>query len=131
MSNSKEPVVPSDLQSALEAEPLAPDAWANLTPLARRDFVGWIQGAKQAETRAKRIRIACENLVAGKRRPCCYAVVPMDLYKALGADPVAKAAWSRLGSDEKRDRVAWIEESAERAERKIRIAELCSKLKLG
>ena len=131
MSDSNEPVVPSDLESALEAEPMALAAWASLTPLARRDFVGWIQGAKQAETRARRIRIACENLAAGKRRPCCYAVVPMDLYKALGADAEAKAAWSRLGSDEKRDRVEWIEESSDRVERKIRIAELCATLTMG
>ena len=30
-------------------------------------------------------------LVSGKRRPCCYAIVPMNLYKALAANPKAKA----------------------------------------
>ena len=24
------------------------------------------------------------DLVKGKRRPCCFAVVPMDIYNALG-----------------------------------------------
>src|SRR5258708_5336688 len=82
--------VPTDLRKALVATPLAAAAWKGLTPIARRDFTSWIDSAKQPERRRRRIERACENLAAGKRRPCCYAVGPMDLYKALGAAPVGR-----------------------------------------
>src|SRR5437660_8216561 len=95
--------MPTDLRKALAAAPLAEAAWKALTPIARRDFTSWIDSAKQPETRRRRIERACENLAAGKRRPCCYAVVPMDLYKALGAAPMAKAQWSDLTPTERRD----------------------------
>ncbi len=123
--------MPADLRKALAAAPLARAAWEDLTPIARRDFVSWIESAKQAETRGRRIVRACENLAAGKRRPCCYAVVPMDLYKALGADPRAKARWSELASNDRRDVTDWIEEAKDRETRKRRIAEACEMLGAG
>jgi hypothetical protein len=35
-------------------------------------------------------------LAAGKRRPCCYSIVPLNLHKALVAAPKAKAQWHDL-----------------------------------
>ena len=67
-----EPRVPADLRKALAAAPRARELWSDLTPLARRDWIQWIVSAKQAETRARRIRSACSMLIAGKRRPCCF-----------------------------------------------------------
>lgn len=119
----KEAPPPPDLLEALQAEALALTAWESLTPVGRRDFIGWINEAKLPETRAKRIGRCCENLLKGKRRPCCYAVVPMDLYKALGEAPDAKARWSKLNSGQKRDFSEWIEDSADKAERKGRVAQ--------
>jgi hypothetical protein len=67
-----EPKVPADLRKALAAaSPKAREAWADITPMARRDYVHWIVSAKQAETRARRIDKACDMLAQGKRRPCC------------------------------------------------------------
>jgi uncharacterized protein YdeI (YjbR/CyaY-like superfamily) len=126
-----EPKVPADLSEALHAAPLAEAAWDDLTPLARRDFISWIDTAKQAETRSRRIQRCCENLVAGKRRPCCFAVVPMDFYRALGSDPGAKAKWDELTSTERRDLTDWIEEAKEREDRKRRVAEACAMLEAG
>ncbi len=120
--------LPEDLRTALAAAPVAEAAWQELTDIGRRDFTSWINEAKQAETRARRIQRACENLAKGKRRPCCYAVVPMDLYKALGADPAAKAQWSSLDANEKRDFSDWVEASDDKVARKARIAEACSML---
>ena len=68
-----EPTVPSDLQTALAtAEPKARAVWEDITPIARRDWIHWISSAKQAETRARRIKNACSMLAAGKRRACCF-----------------------------------------------------------
>lgn len=122
--------MPADLLNALASAPTAEAAWRDLTPIGRRDFISWISEAKQAETRKRRIERCCENLVKGKRRPCCYAVVPMDLYRALGDAPAAKAQWSDLTADEKRDISDWVEASEDKATRKGRIAEACAMLEL-
>ncbi|MFY9233643.1 MAG: YdeI/OmpD-associated family protein [Fimbriimonadaceae bacterium] len=131
VGEKKEARIPADLRVALAAAPLAEAAWNDLTPIGRRDFLSWINEAKQAETRSRRIKRACGNLAEGKRRPCCYAVVPMDLYKALGNTPAAKAQWSALTADEKRDFSDWVEASPDKAERKARIEEACALLAAG
>ena len=68
-----EPTVPADLRKALAAAaPKARALWSDITPIARRDWIHWITSAKQAETRARRIKNACSMLAAGKRRVCCF-----------------------------------------------------------
>lgn len=123
--------VPEDLRSALAANCAAEAAWHDLTAISRRDFISWINEAKQPQTRARRIERCCENLLKGKRRPCCYAVVPMDLYKALGERPEAKAKWSGLSADEKRDFSDWVESAEDKPTRKARVEESCALLVAG
>jgi hypothetical protein len=68
-----EPKAPADLRKALAAAPVRARAvWSDITPIARRDWIHWIISAKQAETRARRIKTACAMLAKGKRRPCCF-----------------------------------------------------------
>jgi uncharacterized protein YdeI (YjbR/CyaY-like superfamily) len=50
--------------------------WKDITPLARNEWICWITSAKKPETRERRMRIMTENLVAGKRRPCCWPGCP-------------------------------------------------------
>ena len=64
--------VPADLRAALAAAPGARAQWQAITPAARRDFIQWLGTARQAETRERRIRNACDMLAAGKRRICCF-----------------------------------------------------------
>jgi uncharacterized protein YdeI (YjbR/CyaY-like superfamily) len=64
--------LPDDLRGKLLAVPEALETWEDITPLARNEWICWIEDAKKQETREKRIRIAGENLAAGKRRPCCW-----------------------------------------------------------
>lgn len=72
-STEPEPSVPSDLGRALASAPAAArEAWSDITPAARRDFIHWIESAKKAETRDKRVATACDMLAKGKRRPCCF-----------------------------------------------------------
>jgi hypothetical protein len=67
-----EPRVPADLRKALAAAPKARALWSAITPIARRDWIQWIDSAKQPETRARRIYNGCAMLAAGKRRVCCF-----------------------------------------------------------
>jgi hypothetical protein len=64
--------MPADLRQALAAVPKARALWSAITPIARRDWIHWVTSARQAETRARRIRNACAMLAAGKRRVCCF-----------------------------------------------------------
>lgn len=68
--------IPPDLAEAILSEPDALATWEDITPLARNEWICWSTSAKKEETRAKRIRIAKENLSAGKRRPCCWPGCP-------------------------------------------------------
>jgi hypothetical protein len=64
--------VPMDLRKALAAAPMAQALWADITLIARRDWILWISSAKQPETRRRRIEKACAMLASGKRRVCCF-----------------------------------------------------------
>jgi bacteriocin resistance YdeI/OmpD-like protein/uncharacterized protein DUF1905 len=64
--------VPIDLRKALAAAPPAQNLWADITPIARREWILWISTAKQPETRRRRIEKACDMLSSGKRRVCCF-----------------------------------------------------------
>jgi hypothetical protein len=64
--------MPSDLREALRSNAIALDAWNDITPLARNEFICWVEDAKQDTTRARRIRRTQEELEAGQRRPCCW-----------------------------------------------------------
>lgn len=123
--------IPSDLQKALAGNAKAKAIWKDITPVARRDFVRWIESAKQPETRKRRVEVACDKLVSGKRRPCCYAVVPMNLYRNLSADPKAQAKWKSLTPMERRDLVAWIDAAKEPMARIQRIDKASALLAAG
>ncbi len=64
--------LPPDLREALTANVSALDAWLDITPLARNEFICWVEDAKQETTRERRIRRTSEQLEEGKRRPCCW-----------------------------------------------------------
>ena len=64
--------LPTDLRMALIANATALDAWQDITPLARNEFICWVEDAKQGTTRERRIRRTQEELEEGQRRPCCW-----------------------------------------------------------
>ncbi len=125
-----EPKAPTDLRKILST-PKVMALWKDLTPIARRDFIGWIESAKQAETRARRIKRVPDMLASGKRRPCCYAVVPMNFYKALGGTPNAKIQWSKLTPTERRDFVSWVNMAKDPEAHKQRVEKACLALAAG
>ena len=68
--------LPDDLKKALKVDSQALATWNDITPLARNEWICWVQSAKKIETRRKRLAWGCENLRAGKRRPCCWPGCP-------------------------------------------------------
>jgi uncharacterized protein YdeI (YjbR/CyaY-like superfamily) len=60
------------MRTALVANEVALDAWNDITPLARNEFICWVENAKQEATRERRIRRTHEELEDGQRRPCCW-----------------------------------------------------------
>lgn len=67
-----EPDIPADIQAALHAHPRAQVVWNDVTPMARWEWIRWINSTKEPATRARRIEVSCSKLMAGTRRPCCF-----------------------------------------------------------
>ena len=68
--------LPADVRAALKADAAALATWQAITPLARNEWICWIESAKKQETRRKRIDWGCASLRDGKRRPCCWPGCP-------------------------------------------------------
>ena len=68
--------LPSDVKTILSSKTSLLNVWEDITPLARNEWICWIASAKMDETRNRRIKIMSENLLKGKRRPCCWIGCP-------------------------------------------------------
>lgn len=123
--------MPPDLAKALNASLKAKELWSKLTPIAQRDFTTWVVSAKQPETRARRIRRTVEELLEGKKRPCCYSTVPLGLYTALNKTVKGKAQWKELTPDQRRDFSDWIEAGKDRVMQKERVEKVAAALTAG
>src|SRR5690348_7564563 len=64
--------MPDDLRKAITSDSKVIKLWEDITPLARNEFICWVENAKQIETRNRRVKRTCEELLEGKRRPCCW-----------------------------------------------------------
>lgn len=68
-----EPNVPKDLEAALVAAPQKiRDLWNAITPMARWEWVRWINATRNADTRNRRIEVSISKMKSGSRRPCCF-----------------------------------------------------------
>ena len=65
--------VPADLRKVLMSDKRALEAWENITPLARNEWICWIISVKKPETRKLHIERTRTELIEGIRRPCCWA----------------------------------------------------------
>jgi uncharacterized protein YdeI (YjbR/CyaY-like superfamily) len=68
--------VPSDLRAVLISDPAALAKWEAITPLARNEWICWIESVKTPETRRRHIERARTELKQGQRRPCCWPGCP-------------------------------------------------------
>jgi len=68
--------VPKDLQRILDSQEDILEPWNGLTKLARNEWICWVTIVKKEETREEHLKRLCEDLRAGKRRPCCWPGCP-------------------------------------------------------
>lgn len=64
--------LPDDLKKTLNSSKEALLAWEDITPLARNEWICWVITNKKPETRIDHLRRTREELIEGKRRPCCW-----------------------------------------------------------
>jgi hypothetical protein len=68
-----EPNVPRDLETALAAAPQKiQDLWQRITPMARWEWVRWVNATPNPGTRQRRVEVSISKMKSGKRRPCCF-----------------------------------------------------------
>jgi uncharacterized protein YdeI (YjbR/CyaY-like superfamily) len=67
---------PDNLQTALDADPALLERWDDLTPLARNEWICWMTSPKKQETRDAHLARLKEEVLGGKRRPCCWPGCP-------------------------------------------------------
>lgn len=81
MTNKKsntEPLheLPKDMEKSIDSKPELLEAWNSITPLARNEWICWVTIVKKDETRKEHINRMCEELLEGKKRPCCWPGCP-------------------------------------------------------
>ena len=77
--------LPDVLKKALTSSSKALAAWEDITPLARNEWICWVISVKNEETRIKHIKRAIEELIEGKRRPCCWMGCPHRTDKPMSS----------------------------------------------
>lgn len=67
---------PDDLKEALISNLALLTKWNNLTPLQRNEWICWVTSVKMLETRKNHIKRLSDEILDGKRRPCCWPGCP-------------------------------------------------------
>lgn len=68
-----EPALPKDFESALHAAPRKiQQLWQDITPMARWEWVRWVNATSNPDTRRRRVEVSLSKMGSGKRRPCCF-----------------------------------------------------------
>jgi len=68
--------LPADFRRAIQSNATAKSLWADITPLARNEWICWVTSAKQEATRKRRIEVGIDKMRGGMRRPCCWPGCP-------------------------------------------------------
>lgn len=69
-------VTPEELQAVLDLDSSLLAKWTGLTDLARNEWICWMTSPKKQETRDAHLVRLQEDILAGKRRPCCWPGCP-------------------------------------------------------
>jgi len=68
--------VPEDIKDVLLNTKGLLEKWNSLTPLMRNEWICWTTIVKQSKTRKAHIKRLSEDVLAGKKRPCCWPGCP-------------------------------------------------------
>lgn len=67
---------PAELRAVLDQNEALEAKWNGLTELARNEWICWMTSPKTEETRANHLARLQEEVLGGKRRPCCWPGCP-------------------------------------------------------
>ena len=68
-----EPKLPQDFEAALATAPeKIQNLWQDITPMARWEWVRWVNATPNPDTRKRRVEVSISKMKSGKRRPCCF-----------------------------------------------------------
>jgi uncharacterized protein YdeI (YjbR/CyaY-like superfamily) len=68
--------LPEDMEKVLKANAEVLEKWNSITPIARNEWICWTTIVKKEETRQDHIKRMQEDLLKGKKRPCCWPGCP-------------------------------------------------------
>lgn len=68
--------LPEDVSALLAVNATLAERWDSLTPLVRNEWICWVTIVKKPETRLEHLERLQEELLAGKKRPCCWPGCP-------------------------------------------------------
>lgn len=68
--------MPDDLRAVLNSDAPLQAKWNGLTDLARNEWICWMTSPKKQETRDAHLARLQEEVLSGKRRPCCWPGCP-------------------------------------------------------
>ena len=67
---------PDSLRALLDADSSLNAKWNDLTDLARNEWICWMTSPKKEETRVAHLDRLKDEVLGGKRRPCCWPGCP-------------------------------------------------------
>ncbi len=68
-----EPTVPKELSTALKTAPQkVQEKWKDITPMARWEWIRWMNATHSEDTKAVRLEKTISKLNGKHRRPCCF-----------------------------------------------------------
>jgi hypothetical protein len=74
-----EPSVPQDLAAALAAAPQKiQDLWNKITPMARWEWVRWVNATENPDTRRRRVDVSISKMKSGKK---ALLFQPLRMYR--------------------------------------------------
>lgn len=76
IANSALHELPKDIESVLMSSEELLEKWNSITAIARNEWICWITIYKKQETREDHLRRMKEDLLKGKKRPCCWPGCP-------------------------------------------------------
>jgi len=68
--------VSEDIEVELKANSELLNLWNKLTPIQRNEWICWVTIVKTPETRKEHIERLVEDVLGGKRKPCCWPGCP-------------------------------------------------------
>ena len=68
--------LPADIKKVFQENPELLEKWESLTHLDRNEWICWITIVKKQETKNEHLKRLSEDILNGKKRPCCWPGCP-------------------------------------------------------